>query len=77
MHFSSFVVVLFRLFQSGEEQKSLKELTNLFGEIPFSEDHVTIPEGFNPSSLLPGQLIRVYINASSGSPASPAPDKCM
>jgi carbonic anhydrase len=59
------LVVLAVFIESGSEQRSLKEVTDLFGEIPFSEDHTTIPEGFNPASLLPDDLTKYWTYSGS------------
>lgn len=59
------LVVLAIFIQAGEEHKTLKDLTKLFGQIHFSEDHVIIPDGFDPSSLLPADLSRYWTYCGS------------
>lgn len=59
------LVVLAVFIQAGEEHKTLNDLTRLFDRIQFSEDHVTIPDGFDPSSLLPADLSKYWTYCGS------------
>jgi len=54
------LAVLTVFLEVGEENHALKVITDLLPEVRHSGDKVSLPDGFNPASLLPGNTTHFW-----------------